>query len=242
MTQSIQRWKKRAADAPAPPPRDVGAALAALSDDDLLRLRALARLRARGLPGGVAWSDLLHEAVLRALEGTRRWPPGVPLLVFLAGIMRSLCNEQWRRRRREGPSPQLEDAATATLAGTAPDADPERAYAAAEALAAVDRLFASDTVALKVIAGLTNGLGAEEIQRLYGLGAVEYDTAWLGPGHDRALDCRLCAGRAAGRPGGRPARRSSGGRAGCLARNRTGPGGRCAGGQGAAARCRGGRP
>ncbi len=177
MTQSVQRRRGQAAHAPVPPPRDVAAALAALSDDDLLRLRALARLRARGLPGGMAWSDLLHEAVLRALEGTRRWPPGVPLLAFLAGIMRSLCDEQWRRRRREGPASQPEDNRAATLAGTAPDADPERAYAAAEALAAVDRLFASDTVALKVIAGLTNGLGAEEIQRLYSLGAVEYDTA-----------------------------------------------------------------
>jgi len=115
--------------------------------------------------------------VLRALEGTRRWPPGVPLLAFLAGIMRSLCDEQWRRRRREGPALQAEDAPAATLAGVASDADPEQACAAAEALAAVDRLFASDPVALKVIAGLTNGLGAEEIQRHYGLGAVEYDTA-----------------------------------------------------------------
>lgn len=177
MTQSVQRWRERAGGVAASPPRDVGAALQALSDDDLLRLRALARLRARGLPGGVAWSDLLHEAVLRALEGTRRWPPGVPLLAFLAGIMRSLCNEQWRRRRREGPAPQPEDTAAAMLAGMDSDADPERAYAAVEALAAVDRLFASDTVALKVIAGLTNGLGAEEIQRHYGLSAVEYDTA-----------------------------------------------------------------
>lgn len=176
MTQSIQRWKGRAAHALVPPPRDVAAALAALSDDDLLRLRALARLRARGLPGGVAWSDLLHEAVLRALEGTRRWPPGVPLLAFLAGIMRSLCDEQWRRWQREGLSPQPGGAAGA-LADAASDADPERAYAAAEALAAVDRMFASDPVALKVIAGLTNGLGAEEIQRHYGLSAVEYDTA-----------------------------------------------------------------
>ncbi len=169
MSNSTQRWTEPAGGAHAPPPRDFGAALAAMSDDDLLRLRALARLRARGLPDGVAWSDLLHEAVLRALEGTRRWPPGVPLLAFLAGIMRSLCDEQWRRRRREGPLAGLDD--------TAAEADPERVYAAAEALAAVDRLFASDAVALKVIAGLTNGLGAEEIQRHYGLSAVAYDTA-----------------------------------------------------------------
>ena len=173
MKQPMQRWRERTGHAAEPPPRDVGAALAALPDDDLLRLRALARLRARGLPGGVAWSDLLHEAVLRALEGTRRWPPGVPLLAFLAGIMRSLCDEQWRRRRREGPLLPPENMA----AGTVSDADPERAYAATEALAAVDRLFASDPVAPKVIAGSTNGLGAEEIQRHYGLPAVEYDTA-----------------------------------------------------------------
>lgn len=177
MTKPAQRWTERVGDAAAPPPRDVGAALEAMSDGDLLRLRALARLRARGLPGGMAWSDLLHEAVLRALEGTRRWPPGVPLLVFLAGIMRSLCDEQWRQRRREGLLPQLEDTMAATVVDTTPEIDPERAYAASEALAAVDRLFASDPVALKVITGLTNGLGAEEIQRHYGLSAVEYDTA-----------------------------------------------------------------
>jgi hypothetical protein len=55
----------------------VGAALAALSEEDLLRLRAIARLRARSLPDGMSWSDLLHEAVLRALTGARPWPPGV---------------------------------------------------------------------------------------------------------------------------------------------------------------------
>lgn len=184
MTQSAQqrqqqRWIELAERADAPS-RDIGAALHALSDDDLLRLRALARLRARALPpGGVTWSDLLHEAVLRALEGTRRWPPGVPLLAFLSGIMRSLCDEQWRRRRREGPAPgEVEAAAMPTAAATAADdADPERAYAAAQALAAVNRLFACDAVALKVIAGLANGMGAEEIQSRYGLSAVEYDTA-----------------------------------------------------------------
>jgi DNA-directed RNA polymerase specialized sigma24 family protein len=177
MAPSTQRWKEWGGDAAALPPRDVGAALKALSDDDLLRLRVLARHRARGLPGGVAWSDLLHEAVVRALEGTRRWPPGVPLLAFLAGIMRSLGDEQWRRRRREGTLPQLEDKTAATLIHTAPEVDPERVYAASEALAAVDRLFASDTAAMKVIAGLTNGLEAEEIQGHYDLSAVEYDTA-----------------------------------------------------------------
>src|SRR6516165_2463218 len=86
--QQVKAWVRPA----GPPQQDVGAALAALSGEDLLRLRAIARLRARSLPpGGMTWSDLLHEAVLRALAGARPWPAGVPVLAFLAGVMRSLC-------------------------------------------------------------------------------------------------------------------------------------------------------
>lgn len=162
--QQAGKWARRV----APVPRDVDAALSALPEEDLLRLRVIARLRARSLPGGMSWSDLLHEAVLRALAGTRPWPPGVPLLAFLAGVMRSLCDEQWRRHRRQDALPVPDDAGMAH--------DPERACAATEALAALHRLFASDEAALKVITGLIDGMEAEDIRRHYGLTAVEYDT------------------------------------------------------------------
>jgi RNA polymerase sigma-70 factor (ECF subfamily) len=71
--------------------------------------------------------------------------------------------------------------------------DPERACAAAEALAAIKQLFASDEAALKVITGMIGGMAAEEIRCHYDMSAVEYDTArrrirrttvWLGLGHD----------------------------------------------------------
>lgn len=54
--------------------------------------------------------------------------------------------------------------------------DPEQAYAAGQALAAIDRLFADDPTALKIIAGLADGLTAAEIQRHYGISALECDT------------------------------------------------------------------
>jgi hypothetical protein len=41
----------------------------------------------------------------------------------------------------------------------------------------VTRLFAHDRLARKIIAGLTEGLGAREIQRLYGMSETEYDSA-----------------------------------------------------------------
>ena len=163
-SQQVREWGRHG----VPPQRDVGAALAALSEEDLLRLRAIARLRARSLPDGMSWSDLLHEAVLRALTGARPWPLGVPLLAFLAGVMRSLCDEQWRRQRRQDYLPAPHDSGGSD--------DPERACAAAEALAAIQRLFASDGAALKVIHGLISGMAAEEIRRHYDLTAVEYDT------------------------------------------------------------------
>jgi RNA polymerase sigma-70 factor (ECF subfamily) len=163
-SQQVREWGRHG----VPPQRDVSGALAALPEEDLLRLRAIARLRARSLPGDMAWSDLLHEAVLRALTGARPWPPGVPLLAFLAGVMRSICDEQWRRHRRQDHLPT-------PYSGGGAD-DPERACAAAEALAAIQRLFASDNTALKVIKGLISGMAAEEIRRHYDLTAVEYDT------------------------------------------------------------------
>ena len=63
-----------------------------------------------------------------------------------------------------------------TLHDAAGADNPERTYAAAEALAAIYRLFASDEAAIKVITGLIDGMKAEDIRRRYGLTDVEYDT------------------------------------------------------------------
>jgi RNA polymerase sigma-70 factor (ECF subfamily) len=156
---------------------DAARAIHALSDTDLVRLKALARLWSRGLPGGLGWADILNEAIVRVLDGSRPWPRRVPLLAFLSGVMRSICDDQWRKARREllvrngdgcAPGAPGEEAAAAP--------DPERTLAAAQALAEVDRLFAGDPCALKVIAGLAEGLTPGEIRRMYGMTEPEYDT------------------------------------------------------------------
>jgi RNA polymerase sigma-70 factor (ECF subfamily) len=152
---------------------DVARAIRTLSDPDLVRLKALARLWSRGLPGGLGWVDVLNEAIVRVLDGSRPWPPGVPLLAFLSGVMRSICLDHWRRARRELSGDDLD-----VLAQDAEEVpDPERTLAAAQALAEVNRLFANDAQVRKIITGLAEGLGAREICRLYALSEVEYDTA-----------------------------------------------------------------
>src|SRR5215471_20826943 len=87
------------AAAPVSSTEAVARALAALTPADLLRLKRMAQLRARMLPG-LEWEELLNEALLRALDGSRRWPEGVPLLSFIAGIMRSLVDGRAQERRR----------------------------------------------------------------------------------------------------------------------------------------------
>ena len=154
---------------------DVARAIHALTAAELLRLKALARLWTRGLPEVLGWSDVLHEAIARALDGSRKWPPGVPILAFLSSIMRSICDDHWRRARREGRLLARDDDREAGE-GEAQAPDPERALAAAQALAAVNELFCGDAAALKVIAGLADGLTPAEICRLYGMSERDYDT------------------------------------------------------------------
>jgi RNA polymerase sigma-70 factor (ECF subfamily) len=151
-------------------------AIRELSDTDLVRLAALARLWSRGLPEGLGWTDVLNETIVRVLDGSRPWPPGVPLLAFLSGVMRSICDDQWRRVRREALTRHGD---VAELGASAEDAspDPERTLAAAQALAQVNRLFAGDPHALKIIAGLSDGLTASEICLFYGMAERDYDTA-----------------------------------------------------------------
>ena len=155
---------------------DVARAIQALSDADLVRLKALARLWSRGLPAGLGWADVLNEAILRALEGTRSWPPGVPLVAFLSGVMRSICDDQWRQLRREALARHGD---VTELAASAEDGAPgiERTLAAAQALVEINRLFAGDPPVLKIIAGLSEGLTAREIQQAYRMAERDYDTA-----------------------------------------------------------------
>lgn len=171
--ERTERDRLAASTAAAVDGADVGRALRALSDADLVRLKALARLWSRGLPGGLGWTDILNEAVVRCLDGSRRWPDGVPLLAFLSGVMRSICDDHWRRVRRDH-----------ALLVAAPDADgsiiapdnPERVLAAAQALGAINGLFADDPAALKILTGLAEGMTATDIRLHYDMSEREYDS------------------------------------------------------------------
>ncbi len=144
-------------------------ALRQLSDGELRQLEQVARLRVIGLHA-VARDDLLHEAFARLLDGSRRWPRDVPLVVFLRETMRSIASDHWRRLNEPLVIPEADlgrqvetgegtsDIATDTLTS------PERQVSAAETLARIKEAFKGDEDALKVMAGMVIGKTPREIQ------------------------------------------------------------------------------
>jgi DNA-directed RNA polymerase specialized sigma24 family protein len=154
-------------------PAETALALNLITRMDFLRLKAIARLHARGLPPDVTWDDLLQEAFTRVIVGTRRKPAGVSMVAFIAGIMRSLRSEHWRRSQG-GPvarerlrSDQLLD----------PGADLERSLIAREQLEFIEKLFAEDAVALGLIRCLAEGRSPAQICSALKLSKTDYDSA-----------------------------------------------------------------
>jgi DNA-directed RNA polymerase specialized sigma24 family protein len=161
-------------------PTQTALALKFVTEMELLRLKTIARLHARGLPPDIGWEDLLQEALTRVLTGARRIPAGLAPVTFIAGVMRSLRSEHWKRfgaahRRRHASGSHGSHSAGLEVRDAAPD--PERSLIAAEELQAIERLFADDPVALAIIDALGEGLAAEQMRVKLSLTKTEYDSA-----------------------------------------------------------------
>lgn len=158
-------------------PTQTALALELVGKMDLLRLKAIARLYARGLPPDVSWDDLLQEAFTRILVGTRRKPEGVTMIAFVAGVMLSLRSEH-RRRARSGVSPLGGAKRQPRVEIELPDPGPgpERLLSVRKELSAIKRLFTGDALALQIIAGLGEGLTGEQIRAAAGISRTDYDS------------------------------------------------------------------
>jgi DNA-directed RNA polymerase specialized sigma24 family protein len=173
---------KRSAATSRPP--TVAAALAALSGADLLRLKRFAQLRSLRLPL-LNWSDLLNEAIVRALDGSRLWPRDVDFIVFLLQSIRSIASEQWRRIQRAPVTREADllpaDPANAERASLdelgRDELNPEREVLAALALRDVMTIFRADQHAMAILEGLAEGDAPTDVQRRAGMTPIQYASA-----------------------------------------------------------------
>jgi len=151
-----------------------------VTEADLLRLKVIARLHARGLPSHINWSDLLQEAFTRVLEGSRPRPAEVPIVAFLAGVMRSIKEQYWRQYRKEARFPKLlADVGLVEFSAeelTDPAPSTERQLIAIREMEVIHELFAEDLSAQQVIAALYEGLTPEETCSTYGMSRTDYDS------------------------------------------------------------------
>jgi RNA polymerase sigma-70 factor (ECF subfamily) len=148
---------------------------------DLVRLKVIARLHARGLPPEIGWSDLLQEAFARVLDGSRRLPEGVPMVAFLAGVMRSIKEQYWRQTRRGArhmpkllAEMEIHGAREAEPLDPAPS--PERKAIAVQEMERINELFADDLQAGQIIEGLYEGSTPEEICTAHEMSKTDYDS------------------------------------------------------------------
>ena len=163
-------------------PAETALALATVSKMELLRLKTIARVYARGLPPDVAWDDLLQEALTRIISGARPQPEGVAMVSFVAGVMRSLRAEHWRRVLKGSPGhdavriDRMSDGSREVDLRD-PSPGPERSLSAQQEIRVIECLFADDPVILKIIAGLGQGLSAEKIRAALKISNTDYDSA-----------------------------------------------------------------
>ena len=160
---------------------EVSAALAAMSKAEMARLAKFARLRALAA-SSIDWEDLIHEAFLRALKGTRRWPKRISFRDFLLGTIRSVAFEY--KRSTHGREIPLSTTGSATEFGDEPSIEvaddspsPEEEVIARRTLSSVRALFEDDRSALAVLSGLAEGAGPAEVQKNAGISPRQYASA-----------------------------------------------------------------
>ncbi|MEQ1519031.1 MAG: hypothetical protein ABL931_21335 [Usitatibacteraceae bacterium] len=157
------------------------AALGALGPADLARLNMLAKVRARYCPG-LDWRDLLHDAVDRALDGSRSWPRGLPLLFFLRETMRSLASEYRRKYvdgliRNECDLPAAADGQSPLLSVVSESPGIEQDLSARQTLASILKMFDGDDQALIILDAMARDASPDEIQRAGHMSPTQYASA-----------------------------------------------------------------
>lgn len=165
---------------------EVREALGGLSAADKIRLQKYAQLRVASigrLGGRRTWEDLLHEAIVAALDGRRRWDPSkVDLNGFLAGAMRSISShwaEQQQKRRTHLDSELRADDTEEGPIGAARSAnpDPERLATAKQMLEKLKKVFEDDPVVLCIMEGVLEEMTGPELQEALSISKKEYETA-----------------------------------------------------------------
>jgi hypothetical protein len=144
-------------------PEEARRALASLHDKDKTALMKVAKIYARTRQTRYDYDDLLHEAITRTLEGSRKWPVDVPFVAFICGVMRGIA---WDWRNTGVTEADPEELTTGDESSASAAIDAKKLIA----------LFADDPVAQQIVIGLMEGARGEDLWESTGLTKVDYES------------------------------------------------------------------
>ncbi len=149
---------------------ELEAAVLGLSDEDVLRLNGIARKYTGNHE--METDDLVQEAVLRTLSGERKTcPRNLPIVSFLAGVMRSIASGEREKKDREG---ELCDIELRQLHGS--DNNPEDDVLEKQLFRQLEDIFEEDEEILLLIWYLQDDLSSTEIQENEGWSKTQFNT------------------------------------------------------------------
>jgi hypothetical protein len=151
-----------------------------LSDIEKYRLRRTSEYLSCAVARPAA--DLRHEAIRRAIAGSRKCPRALPIVSFLIGVMRSIAYADRRSLQRAAqavvPSDDLN--CQTLLDGADPRASPEEQLLRNEEIiemkAQVLALFKDDNVARDLAEGRFIEMEGKELQEFVGLNDKDFAT------------------------------------------------------------------
>jgi DNA-directed RNA polymerase specialized sigma24 family protein len=163
---------------------EVEEAIRGLSKADLYRLKAAARFRSRNIGarrGHCGPDDLLQEAIVRTLDGTRHWIPArVSFFQYLLGAIKSIANHWPGQREGARGDPSKVEATCVAAHHLHPAArlhGLERQILARDELATIRNAFNGDDMVQQIIDGLSEEMTGPEIQEVLGITQTQLETA-----------------------------------------------------------------
>jgi DNA-directed RNA polymerase specialized sigma24 family protein len=149
-------------------------AVESLSKIDKFRLLRVAARHSFG--SGLEPGDLVQDALVAALAGSRKCPSDVSVMVFLYGAIKSIANAKlaspWQGRRdslneEQDGRPKIDPASGREVV---------REAAAEQGLKMLFEAFDGNEVAQMVLLAVADGCSPAEVQQACGLTPVEYDS------------------------------------------------------------------
>lgn len=155
-------------------------AIAAFSDADWTRINKAAafyqRLCSRS---SMSANDLVQEALLRAISGTRKCPRDVGVAMFIAKAIRSIANGEAEKIENIQPTISLDDE-TSSFELSGQDASPEDMVSNKQEHQKLEQklinLFAGDETAQLMVLGILEGESRADLQALSELDDTQFNS------------------------------------------------------------------